>query len=62
MERSLYVYPLSFPSQLELYKIVAAKYMKVGMIKTACDLYEKLEMYEELVTGLSMAGEREKAK
>ncbi|KRX07902.1 hypothetical protein PPERSA_10290 [Pseudocohnilembus persalinus] len=36
--------------------------MKVGMIKTACDLYEKLEMYEELVTGLSMAGEREKAK
>jgi hypothetical protein len=36
--------------------------MKVGMVRTACDLFDRLEMYEECVECLAGGGERAKAK
>jgi len=60
-ERIPYFYTINYPCRLELQKLLAEKYMEFGMLMSSCELFESLEMYEECVECLAVAGHTQKA-
>lgn len=42
--------------------MLADKYMKIGMVLTACQIFERLGMNEEVVECLANGGQKERAK
>lgn len=61
-ERQKYLFPLNFPSYIEYQTMIIEKYINMGMVMTACQIYERLEMFEECVECFYMAGHLDKAK
>ena len=61
-ERLKYMFPLNYPSYIEFQTIIIDKYMNMGMIMTACQIYEKLNMLEECVECYFRAGHFDKSK
>jgi len=61
-ERIKYYYSLYYPSYLELQRTMAEKYMEIGMVMSSSELFAKLDMLEDSVECLAMAGHGEKAK
>ncbi|PPR06607.1 hypothetical protein CVT24_001714 [Panaeolus cyanescens] len=48
-ERLLYVYSIPLPSKWEMEKELAARYLSLGVVKSALEIFERLEMWEEVV-------------
>ncbi len=48
-ERLLYFHSLPLPSKWELEKELAQRYMSLGVVKSALEIFERLEMWEEVV-------------
>jgi tetratricopeptide (TPR) repeat protein len=61
-ERQKYLFPLNFPSYIEFQTIIIDKYLNMGMVMTACQIYEQLQMLEECVECYFRAGHFDKAK
>ena len=60
--RGLYLFSLYHPSYLLLQKEVAEKYMQMGMVLSSCELFRKLEMYDDCVECLAAGGQIARAK
>lgn len=61
-ERQKYLFPLNYPSFIEYQTIIIDKYLNMGMIMTASQIYEQLNMLEECVECYFRAGHLDKAK
>lgn len=61
-ERQKYLFALNFPSFIEFQTIIIDKYLNMGMVMTACQIYEQLQMFEECVECYYRAGHLDKAK
>lgn len=61
-ERQKYLFALNFPSYIEYQTIIIEKYLNMGMVMTACQIYEQLEMLEECVECYYRADHMDKAK
>lgn len=48
-ERNIFLFASSLPSQWELKKELAISFGKMGLVKSAMDIFEKLEYWDELV-------------
>ena len=48
-ERLLYVHDLAMPSKWELQRELAHRYFSLGVVKSALEIFERLEMWEEVV-------------
>jgi tetratricopeptide (TPR) repeat protein len=61
-ERQKYLFALNFPSFIEFQTIIIDKYLNMGMVMTACQIYEQLQMLEECVECYFRSGHMDKAK
>jgi tetratricopeptide (TPR) repeat protein len=61
-ERQKYLFPLNFPSYIEFQTIIIEKYLNMGMVMTACQIYEQINMLEECVECYFRAGHLDKSK
>ncbi|KAJ3772666.1 tetratricopeptide repeat domain 27 [Lentinula raphanica] len=48
-ERLRYIHSISLPPKWELERELASRFISLGVIKSALDIYERLEMWEEVV-------------
>lgn len=48
-ERLLYIHSLPMPSKWELEKELALRFLSLGVVRSALDIFERLEMWEEAV-------------
>ena len=48
-ERLLYIHDILLPSRWELERELASRYLSLGVVKSALDIFERLEMWEEAV-------------
>lgn len=48
-ERLLYMHAIVYPPQWELKKDLADRYAKLGVMMSACELYEELELWDDVV-------------
>ncbi|KAK4528532.1 hypothetical protein GAYE_SCF59G6476 [Galdieria yellowstonensis] len=55
-ERLLYVYLLPFPPQVQLLKMFAMFLGKIGLVKNAMEIFEKLQRWEELIDCCCLIG------
>lgn len=49
IERLLYVYCIPLPSKWEMEKELAARYLSIGVVKSSLEIFERLEMWEDVV-------------
>ncbi|KAL4464810.1 hypothetical protein ABPG74_011371 [Tetrahymena malaccensis] len=61
-ERIKYLFSLNYPHYFDLQKTLAEKYMKVGIVMSGCQIFERLGMHEECVECLQSAGHSDRAK
>jgi tetratricopeptide (TPR) repeat protein len=61
-DRQKYIFALNFPSYIEFQTIIIDKYLSMGMVMTACQIYEGLNMLEECVECYFRANHLDKAK
>ena len=55
-ERLRYVYNLVFPARWDLQRQLADKYMKLMVVRSALDLYEHLEMWDDMIECYMLMG------
>jgi tetratricopeptide (TPR) repeat protein len=48
-ERLLYIHSLPLPSKWEMQKELALRFLSLGIVKSALEIFERLEMWEEVV-------------
>lgn len=48
-ERLLYVYSIPLPSKWEMERELALRFLSIGVVKSALEIFERLEMWEEAV-------------
>ena len=48
-ERLLYVHAIPLPSKWEMERELALRYLSLGVVKSALEIFERLEMWEEVV-------------
>jgi len=48
-ERLLYFYAIPLPSKWEMERELALRYLSIGVVKSALEIFERLEMWEEVV-------------
>lgn len=48
-ERLLYVHSVPLPSKWEMERELALRYLSIGVVKSALEIFERLEMWEEVV-------------
>lgn len=48
-ERLLFVYSIPIPSKWEMEKELAARYLSLGVVKSALEIFERLQMWEDVV-------------
>ncbi|KAI0758192.1 tetratricopeptide repeat domain 27 [Fomes fomentarius] len=48
-ERLLYIHEILLPSKWEMERELAARYLSIGVVKSALEIFERLEMWEEVV-------------
>ena len=56
-----YLFSTSYYPQMDYIKLLAGKYMELGMVMTAVDLYQAVGMQEECIDGLIARSYKEKA-
>ncbi|KAJ2711140.1 hypothetical protein H4R19_003392, partial [Coemansia spiralis] len=61
-ERLQYLYALAMPSQWELERELAGMFMELGVVRSALDIYERLQMWDEVVGCYAMLGQAEAAE
>ncbi|KAJ8519695.1 hypothetical protein ONZ45_g3395 [Pleurotus djamor] len=61
-ERLLYLYDIPLPSKWELEKELALQFLKLGVVKSALEIFERLEMWEEVVKCWGSLEQPDKAK
>ncbi|KAI9323488.1 hypothetical protein BX666DRAFT_1847170 [Dichotomocladium elegans] len=61
-ERLAYFYDLLLPSKWEMERELARRFVSLGVIRSAKDIFERLEMWEEVVSCYQMLEEPNKAK
>ncbi|KAJ2760909.1 hypothetical protein IWQ57_006185, partial [Coemansia nantahalensis] len=61
-ERLQYLYALAMPSQWELERELAGMFMELGVVRSALDIYERLQMWDEVVRCYVMLGQTEVAE
>ncbi|KAJ2439699.1 hypothetical protein GGF42_007871, partial [Coemansia sp. RSA 2424] len=61
-ERLQYLYSLSLPSQWEFERELANQFMTMGVIRSALDIYERLSMWDEVVSCYVLLGQNEVAQ
>ena len=57
-----YLYATSYYPYMEYIKVMADKYMEIGMVMTAVELYQTVGMIEECIDGLIARSYKEKAE
>jgi tetratricopeptide (TPR) repeat protein len=60
-ERLLYFYTIPLPSKWELQRELALRFMSLGAVKSALEIFERLEMWEEVVKCWTAMERRDKA-
>ncbi|TCD64236.1 hypothetical protein EIP91_004338 [Steccherinum ochraceum] len=58
-ERLRYIHDIPLPSKWEMQKELAKRFLSIGVVKSALEIFERLEMWEEVVEcwkGLEMRG------
>lgn len=49
-ERLLYIHSLPLPSKWEMEKELAMRFLSIGVVKSALEIFERLEMWEQVVS------------
>jgi tetratricopeptide (TPR) repeat protein len=60
-ERLLYFHSIALPSKWEMEKELAVRFMSIGVVKSALEIFERLEMWEEVVKCWQSMERRDKA-
>lgn len=60
-ERLLYFHSIPLPSTWEMERELAMRYLSLGVVKSALEIFERLEMWEEVVKCWSALERRDKA-
>ncbi|KAI9250911.1 hypothetical protein BDA99DRAFT_444794 [Phascolomyces articulosus] len=61
-ERMAYFYDLLLPSKWDMERELAKRFVSLGVVRSALDIFERLEMYEEVVACYQMLEQPTKAK
>ncbi|KAJ1735963.1 hypothetical protein LPJ61_000269 [Coemansia biformis] len=61
-ERLHYLYALALPSQWELERELASMFLGLGVVRSALDIYERLQMWDEVVSCYTVLGQTEVAE
>ncbi|KAF8602560.1 tetratricopeptide repeat domain 27 [Ceratobasidium sp. AG-I] len=60
-ERLLYVHSIPLPSKWAMEKELAQRFLSIGVVKSAMDIFERLEMWEEVVKCYQAIEQRDRA-
>ncbi|KAH8096599.1 TPR-like protein [Cristinia sonorae] len=60
-ERLLYIHDIPLPSKWEMERELAKRFLSIGVTKSALEIFERLEMWEEVVTCWQSMEMRDKA-
>ncbi|KAI0071840.1 TPR-like protein [Panus rudis PR-1116 ss-1] len=60
-ERLMYIHDLLLPSKWEMEKELAKRFLSLGVVKSALEIFERLEMWEEVVLCYSSLEKRDNA-
>ncbi len=52
-DRLAYIYTVSWPPAWELRRMAADRYRKLGVVRSALDLYEQLELWDDIIEYVS---------
>jgi len=58
----LFFWPLNYSCIFNLVRLMSQKYMEIGMVMSALQLFERLEMHSDVVHCLMMADRNKEAK
>ncbi|KAG9291160.1 hypothetical protein G9A89_013032 [Geosiphon pyriformis] len=61
-ERIEYFYQILLPSKWDMEKELGERFMSLGVVRSALEIFERLEMWEEVIHCYVMLGKEEKAK
>ncbi|KAJ2608586.1 hypothetical protein H4S08_004394 [Coemansia sp. RSA 1365] len=61
-ERLRYLSVLSLPSQWELERELANMFMELGVVRSSLDIYERLQMWDEVISCYTLLGQTEVAE
>lgn len=61
-ERLAYFYDLLIPSKWEMERELARRFVSLGVIRSAAEIFERLEMWEDVISCYQMLEQPEKAK
>ncbi|KAJ2084263.1 hypothetical protein H4R24_000205 [Coemansia sp. RSA 988] len=61
-ERLQYLPALSLPSQWELERELADMFMELGVVRSSLDIYERLQMWDEVISCYTLLGQKEVAE
>lgn len=61
-ERLAYVYDLLLPSKWDMERELANRFVSLGVLRSALEIFERLEMWEEVVSCYQMLEQPQKAK
>ncbi|KAI0065848.1 TPR-like protein [Artomyces pyxidatus] len=60
-ERLLYIHSMPLPSKWEMERELALRFLSIGVVKSALEIFERLQMWEEAVKCWQAIEQREKA-
>ncbi|KAI8322831.1 TPR-like protein [Martensiomyces pterosporus] len=61
-ERMQHFYAISLPSQWELERELAKQFMSLGVVRSALDIFERLHMWDEVISCYQLLGQEEVAE
>jgi hypothetical protein len=61
-ERYTYFWSVNYPNIYQLVRMMSVKYVEIGMVMTAVQLFERLNMQTDIVECLMMANRNKEAK
>ena len=61
-ERLAYFYDLLLPSKWEMERELARRFVSLGVLRSAADIFERLEMWEDVISCYQMMEQAQKAK
>ncbi|CAO3662804.1 unnamed protein product [Rhizopus stolonifer] len=61
-ERLAYFYDLLLPSKWEMERELARRFVSLGILRSAADIFERLEMWEDVISCYQMMEQPQKAK
>ncbi|RUS15783.1 hypothetical protein BC937DRAFT_92002 [Endogone sp. FLAS-F59071] len=61
-ERLAYFYEISLPSKWELERELAEKFVSLGVLRSALEIYQRLEMWDDIISCYQLLEQPDKAK